>query len=49
MILEYLKPDYVHILSNKHIVKTGDYHLVDDIEKNGYGKYIENNVGEKIS
>lgn len=41
MILEYLKPDYVHILSNKHIIKTGDYHLVGDIEKNGYQKYIE--------
>ena len=41
MILDYLKPDYVHILSNKHIVKTGDYHLVHDIEKNGYQKYIE--------
>lgn len=42
MILEYLKPDYVHILSDKHIVKTGDYHLVSDIEKNGYTKYIKN-------
>ena len=44
MILEYLRPDYVHILSDKHIVKTGDYNLVGDIEKNGYGKYIK---GEK--
>ena len=40
MILDYLKPDYVHILSNKHIVKTGDYQMVSDIEKNGYHKYI---------
>ena len=39
MILEYLKPDYIHILQNKHIVKTGDYNLVKDIEKNGYQKY----------
>ena len=46
MILEYLKPDYVHILADKHIVKTGDYHLVADIEKNGYSKYIENTVRE---
>ena len=44
MILEYLRPDYVHILANKHIVKTGDYNLVADIEKNGYGKYL----GEKV-
>ena len=51
MILDYLKPDYVHILSNKHIVKTGDYHLVADIEKNGFGKYIgtENTLEEKTS
>ena len=40
MILEYLKPDYVHILSNKHIVKTGNYQIVSDIERNGYQKYI---------
>lgn len=40
MILEYLKPDYVHILANKRIVKTGDKNLVYDIEKNGYSKYL---------
>ena len=41
MILEYLKPDKVHIIGNKKIIRTGDYHLVADIEKNGYQKYIE--------
>lgn len=41
MILDYLKPDYVHILANGHIVKTGDYNLVNDIERNGYAKYID--------
>ena len=40
MILEYLRPDYVHILANKRIVKTGDYQMVFDIEKNGYSKYL---------
>lgn len=39
MILEYLKPDYVHILMEKKIVKTGDYHLVHQIEENGYLEY----------
>lgn len=48
MILEYLKPDYVHIIGNKHIVKTGDSHLVFDIEKNGYSKYIENMDQEMV-
>ena len=41
MILEYLKPDYIHILYNKKIIKTSDYNLANDIEKNGYTKYIE--------
>ena len=35
-ILEYLKPDYVHILNGGKIVKTGDYSLALEIEKNGY-------------
>ena len=50
MILEYLKPDYVHVLYNGNIVKTSDYSLVLDIEKNGFNKYIESNVlsGENV-
>ena len=46
MILEYLKPDYVHVLSHKHIVRTGDYQMVADIEKNGFKKYIEDDNDE---
>ncbi len=38
-ILEYIKPDYVHILVNGKIVKSGDYTLAKDIDKNGYEKY----------
>ena len=40
MILNYLKPNYVHIVSNKKIVKTGDANLIKYIEENGYSKYI---------
>ena len=47
MILDYLRPDYVHILANKRIIKTGDYHLVADIEKNGYAKYLGDNSTDK--
>ena len=47
MIVEYLKPDYVHILGNKHIVKTGDYHLTSDIEANGYTKYLEEDTNHE--
>ena len=41
MLLEILKPDYVHILSNGKIIKTGDYSLAEDIFANGYNKYID--------
>lgn len=35
-ILKYLKPDYVHILKDGQIIKSGDIKLALDIEKNGY-------------
>ena len=35
-ILEYIKPQYVHIMNNGHIVETGDYNLALKIEKYGY-------------
>ena len=38
-ILENLKVDYVHILVNGKIVKTGDASLAKEIEENGYEKY----------
>lgn len=38
-ILENLKVDYVHILVDGKIVKTGTEELADQIEKEGYGKY----------
>ncbi|MEE3342638.1 MAG: Fe-S cluster assembly ATPase SufC [Bacilli bacterium] len=41
MILDYLKPDYVHILANKKFVKKGTKELIKDIEENGYSKYLD--------
>lgn len=38
-ILDYLKPDYVHILVDGKIVKTGDFSLAKEIEANGYESY----------
>lgn len=35
-ILEYIKPDYVHVLANGSIRKNGSYDLAVDIDKNGY-------------
>lgn len=38
-ILENLEPDFVHILVDGKIVKTGDSKLADEIEVNGYAEY----------
>ena len=35
-LLETLKPDYIHILKDKKIIKTGDYTLSKEIEKYGF-------------
>ena len=35
-IINYIKPNYVHVLDNGQVVNTGDYHLAETIEKNGY-------------
>lgn len=35
-ILNYIRPDYVHMINNGTITKTGDYELALSIEKNGY-------------
>ena len=40
-ILEYIKPDYVHVVIHGNIVATGDYSLALDIEKDGYNKYLD--------
>lgn len=38
-ILSNLKPDYVHILVNGQIVKTGSSELAKEIEEQGYERY----------
>jgi Fe-S cluster assembly ATP-binding protein len=40
-ILESLEVDYVHILVNGKIIKSGDSSLAKEIEKNGYSKYLK--------
>ncbi|MBL4587784.1 Fe-S cluster assembly ATPase SufC [Candidatus Babeliales bacterium] len=36
-ILEHVTPDYVHIMQQGKIVRSGDKSLVDEIESKGYG------------
>ena len=35
-LLNYIKPDYVHVLKNGKIIKTGDSNLALELEKKGY-------------
>ena len=35
-LLKYVKPDYVHIIEDGKIVKTGNYDLANKIENNGF-------------
>ena len=37
-LLEYIKPDFVHVLSNGKIIKTGCGELAEELEKTGYQK-----------
>ncbi len=45
-ILEYIKPNYVHMMVGGSIVKTGDYNLAFEIEKSGYEKALDENSNE---
>lgn len=47
-LLDYIKPDFVHIMASGKIVKTGNYSLVKEIEKDGYNKYINETTKESI-
>ena len=37
-LLDYIKPDYVHVLSNGKIIKSGNSELAHELEKKGYKK-----------
>ena len=39
-LLNYIKPDFVHVLSDGKIVKTGDWKLALELENEGYGQFI---------
>lgn len=51
-LLKYIKPDYVHVIKDGRIIKTGNYDLAKKIEDNGFDfKKIVSNVfnGSEIS
>ncbi len=39
-LLDYIKPDVVHIMSKGRIIKSGDAALALELEKNGYRDYV---------
>ncbi|MFQ5432381.1 MAG: Fe-S cluster assembly ATPase SufC [Nitrospinota bacterium] len=41
-LLQYIKPDYVHVLSKGVIVKSGDSELAAELEKSGYDRWTDN-------
>jgi Fe-S cluster assembly ATP-binding protein len=39
-ILKYISPDFVHVFANGRIVESGGPELADQLESEGYVKYI---------
>lgn len=46
-ILEYVKPDFVHILMGGRIIQTGDYTLAEKLEREGY-EWLREEYGLEI-
>jgi len=40
-LLGYIRPNYIHIMQNGAIIKTGDFTLAKELEKNGYENYTD--------
>jgi len=38
-ILEYIKPDFVHVMKNGRLVKSGGHDFAEELERDGYEKY----------
>lgn len=45
-ILDYIRPDFVHIMLNGKIVKTGNEDIVKEIEEKGYNSFVEKEDGK---
>lgn len=45
-LLDYVEPDYVHVLSQGRIVKSGDRELAQELERKGYG-WLADEAGDR--
>jgi len=43
-LLKQIKPDFVHIYADGHIIKTGDMTLAEELEISGYKNYLEASI-----
>jgi len=43
-LLDYIEPDYVHVLADGRIAKSGDKNLAHELERSGYG-WLEQRAG----
>ena len=39
-LLDYIKPDFVHVFSDGKIVESGDWKLALELENDGYAKFV---------
>ncbi len=46
-LLNYITPDYVHVMSAGRIIKTGDKALALELEERGYDWLLEGKAGSK--
>jgi Fe-S cluster assembly ATP-binding protein len=46
-LLDFIKPDFVHVLSDGKIVKSGDASLAHELEAEGYGWLTQDEVGQQ--
>jgi Fe-S cluster assembly ATP-binding protein len=44
-LLDYIVPDYVHVLADGQVVRSGDRSLAVELEERGYG-WIEDRAGD---
>jgi Fe-S cluster assembly ATP-binding protein len=43
-ILNYIKPDYVHLMVDGRIVRSGGMDLVETLEQEGYGELVKESL-----
>jgi Fe-S cluster assembly ATP-binding protein len=48
-ILEFIKPDYVHVLVNGNFVLSGGPEVADKLEAHGYSEWVDEPAAEEVS